>query len=436
MNILLIFGAYKPYMSANGVCCDNVIAELIRRGHSVTALVNAVPTQPKREIKGNLTIERVAPRLSVRLGDLAKRSGISQVRSKLLTFASSLVNNAQLFLMSPLWPSVAPSATKRFSRAAIRLDQIHQFDAVISVYTPAETLLAGCALKQFRKDIVFISYFLDALAGGWGPKRWGKSRIGQHTRKLETYIARYADLLVSMESSRTYHEANPICEYNADNQRHYMNVPLLVPLDVEKTNTESQSNVANAKPHRVRLLFAGYIDYPRRDPIPLLEILKRVCSQMDAKAVFIGTCTKPELFTDYREESGGRIEYIGQLNHDNLIHELRIATAFLNIGSANPNAVSGKIFEYMAYRKPIISTYSIDNEPCVPYLKRYNSCFFIDQRGCDYDAVAQKLVEYLSDERAMRTSECDIEQVFYANTPGAFVDLLTDVVDSRCIHDE
>ena len=50
------------------------------------------------------------------------------------------------------------------------------------------------------------------------------------------------------------------------------------------------------------------------------------------------------------------------------------ASFLVNIGSINPNTVPGKIFEYFAYNKPILSTYSIVDEPSINYLKKL---FFI-----------------------------------------------------------
>lgn len=52
----------------------------------------------------------------------------------------------------------------------------------------------------------------------------------------------------------------------------------------------------------------------------------------------------------------------------------------MNIGVRESNAISGKIFEYMSFGRPIISTYFIDNEACIPFLKKYPLGLMVDER--------------------------------------------------------
>lgn len=400
MKILYILGAYKPNMSANGICSDNVIQRLLQDGHEVTALVNATESCKERSVDGNLTIERVKPRLFLRLSEKAN--------SAFLRVVASIINKAQLFFSAPIWPVVSPCTVRRFSNAALKLQKEKDFDVVISVYTPIDTLLAGYAVKKKYPKVQYVPYFLDALAGGWGPKGWSAEKIERHTRRVEEKIAKYADLIVSMESARAYHMQRPL---NTPVERCYLDVPTLVPREIAPIQ-KSEEDVCT-------ILYSGYINYPQRDPIPLLEVLARLCLKIDVRVIFAGTCSKPEIFEPYIEMSKGRICYLGQQTHEQIFELARRADFFLNIGSTNPNTIACKIFEYMTFSKPIIATYSIDNEPSVSAIQKYGHYFCIDERREDLDKIAEELKEFIqSPDREYEP----VENLFYNNTPAAFTE--------------
>ena len=108
--------------------------------------------------------------------------------------------------------------------------------------------------------------------------------------------------------------------------------------------------------------------------------------------------------------------------HDKLINILKQASFLLNFGVSNPNAISGKIFEYMGFGKPIISTYSIDNEACIPYLKKYPLSFLIDEREKNISKQAIALKKFIEENIDKKVSYEEIAPLFYKNTPQAYVE--------------
>lgn len=424
MNILYILGAYKPRASANGICSDNVIQQLLSEGHSVTALVNAAPGEPNYSVTGNFTIKRVKQRWSLRVDNLSDAfSKAKPLYSALLKKIAILINKVQLFFMAPFWPVVSPITVFRFRQAALSLHKTHCFDAVISVYTPIEALLAGYAVKKKYPEIKYIPYYLDALAGGWGPKKWSVVKIERHTRRIEKKIAEKADLIVSMNSSKEYHLQNPLDTEKQIN-RCFLDVPtLIIP--------KEEIQIKDVPYTGYELLYSGYINYPHRNPLPLLEVMSRLCNLMDITVTFAGTCNKPKLFQPYIQKTNGKIRYLGQQTHDEIITLAKQADLFLNIGSTNPFTIACKIFEYMLFQKPIITTYSIDNEPCIPYLKKYGLYYLIDERLKDYDSIARELQHYIENIHKSDEQHESLERLFYDNTPQAFTSCIAKLVEDK-----
>ena len=77
----------------------------------------------------------------------------------------------------------------------------------------------------------------------------------------------------------------------------------------------------------------------------------------------------------------------------------------------------------MQFRKPIISTFSIENEPSIPYLEKYGNYFLLDERPeSDFQKINDKLLAFLLSEKTVEYK--NYESIFYLNTPKAFIDVL------------
>ena len=413
---LFLLGMYYPRSSANGVCCKNIVDELIAQGYDVTCIVNSDLTRPEYEIIDGAKIFRIKPRLYYRMQEWCYYHPKSKYNN-IIKALSIIINKATLFIMSSIWPIVSPGYTFRFYNKAKQLHKSEKFDAVIAVYTPIDTLYAGYLLKKTFNNIKFIPYYLDALAGGWGPTRWSKEKIDRRTRKLEMKIDRIADILISMKSSEKYHTENPLNKQDST-KRVYLDVPTFA---YNKENTE---NCEAGKNNNIIVLYSGSIHFPDRDPRPLLKHFVSICKECDVELWFMGNNNCQSLFDEYKKISGGRIKTIGQFSHKEAIAIMSKVDAFVNIGNTNPNTVTSKIFEYIQFRKPIISTYSIVDEPAIPYLKKYENHFFLDERKeADFEKVNTSLKRFLLQDHY--DSKIDYSKVYYLNTPQAFIDTIT-----------
>lgn len=412
-KILFMLGMYHPQYSANGISCKNVIDECVKSGYDVSCVVNDYYGEKKEDVIDGAKIYRIKHRLFDRVIQWCDRNkGKSYV--PVIKKIAYIVNKLKFLIMSPMWPFVAPLYSYRFYKKAKSIHCKEHFDTVVCVYTPFDAVMAGCMLKKKYPEIRFIPYYLDAFAGGWGPNVWSDEKRERRTRKWENFIDKKADLVISMASSRKYHEENPL-EMMEPYKRKFLDVPLM--RDINKTENKNKATAIKT------LLFAGGLSFPRRDPRPILEVLSEVCVDSDIEAIFLGECNKPSIFESYYEKSGGKIKYLGQQPHNTVLEMGEKADCFINIGSRNPFTISGKIFEYMSFGKPIISTYYIENEPSKEYLEKYGFALLIDEKK-DVEESANEVKKFLSKIGEKEFDSKVLNDIFYENTPKAFVDLL------------
>ena len=234
--------------------------------------------------------------------------------------AAIIINKIQLFIMSSKWPLVSPAYTSRFYKKAKELCKKETYDAVISVYTPADTLYAGYLLKKEIPTVRFIPYYLDALAGGWGPTKWSKDKIDKATRDLENKVNAIADVVISMKSSESYHCSNPL--NNADKfRRVFLDVPTFVE-NKDCYDTALDNDKGNSP---IKVLYSGSIHFPDRDPRPLLNHFLRICASHNVELLFMGSNNCQTIFDEYSEKSNGKIRVIGQFSHSEAMQKVKEA---------------------------------------------------------------------------------------------------------------
>lgn len=109
------------------------------------------------------------------------------------------------------------------------------------------------------------------------------------------------------------------------------------------------------------------------------------------------------------------------MSHDDILKEEAQADFLVNFGVTNPYTIPCKIFEYMQFNKPIISSKSIENEAAIPYLSKYGSYYIFDEREDSKKSMPNLLKYILSNPKV---GDTDYSQVFYKNTPQAFCDTI------------
>ena len=83
-----------------------------------------------------------------------------------------------------------------------------------------------------------------------------------------------------------------------------------------------------------------------------------------------------------------------------------------------------KIFEYMSYGKPIISTAPISNEPCMKYLKTYPLSLVVDENNNSLDCNVEIVESFILNNCCKHCDSENLKEIYALNTPKAFYDTI------------
>lgn len=409
MNVVFIITELN---SANGICAQSVMREMVSRGHTVYCLTN-------REKHGNLdeTIQYryVKPRLVYRL-----LSGSNN--RKIVKTIGLLLNKLKLAISYPTWPLISPLYARRIYRAAKTICQENHIDMIIPIYTQLDTLIAANRIKTEMPDIKYIPYFLDSLSGGYGPKCFSKEWVIRRGIKWEEKLLPSADKIVMMESS-CLHYKKYCSERSYFSKIIFSDLPLI---------SQPKELIPPQPSDIIELLYIGSIPAHIRDPEPFLKVFQKTKNERYRLSI-VGTSTCREVLSKYAENDS-RIVLFDPIPHDEAIKRIADAAILVNLGNNIKEMTPSKIFEYMSYGKPIISTMPISDEPSASYLRRYPISYLIEYKDIDYELESAKLEEWIDKSIGTRIDFSSIEILFSKNTPEHFCDAViegSDVCEDR-----
>jgi glycosyltransferase involved in cell wall biosynthesis len=231
-------------------------------------------------------------------------------------------------------------------KAALEIIQKYQIDCVITTSPPHSTQLIGLELKK-KFNIQWISDLRDPWTDIYYNKElfrtlWAKKRDS----KFETLCLKHADQLVVVSDSiaRLFEKKNPIVSSKIS----------VIP------NGFDESDFENAETLNTEINYISYIgNLGPNYPIEafLIEFRIFVKNQPNWKLRFVGnvfeevkTSIKNLNILDY-------VEFIPYVEHAKAIEFMLNSKALLLIipnTKENEGILTGKIFEYMASKKPII----------------------------------------------------------------------------------
>lgn len=388
-------------LSANGICANAVITEFLRRGHEVVWICNfenAAPTPTE-----GLEFAQIAPRwIDAQLARYGNRPFIKR--------ALVAINRLGMLRSVFSWPLISKRYLKRVSRAvaAASLDA----DVVIGAYTQIDAIIASHEAKKGNPRLHFIAWYLDSFTGGHGPRFLDAEEIERRGKLWNRQLLENADAVVAMESSRRFHEEH-CCDEPWFDKLRFLDLPLL---DISEAS-DLQANVESNKTKTI--VYAGTHPEGIRSPEFFINVLSFIPNE-SLRVLFVGDETNRILIEACARDR--RIEVRGGVPHEEVSRLLSSADYLLTLGNRLANMTPSKIFEYMAFRKPIIATYPIDSEPSLPYLERYGDALMLDERG-DPLVAAKQLVGFLNAGHEPIAFD-ELKSRFWKNTPSAFCDLV------------
>ena len=294
--------------------------------------------------------------------------------------------------------------------------QNEHFDLILPVYMPLSSLIVGHKIKQKFPDVKFCACFLDSLTGGYVPRHINEEHLENSAMRWEKRLLTNADKVIFMESSHDYHEEiyrdSPIGEKIV-----YFDLPVLIP------QYDNQSRCVERE--TITLLYVGSLPMSIRSPEYLLKAF-RLLPNPALRFIFIGD-SNCRILNEYAAKDA-RIKVLGRLSHDEVLEYEKQADLLVNIGNQNANLTPSKVFEYLSYGKPILSTYCLDGDTSKKYLDRYPLACCVDQRKPIEESAAQ-IDAFLSEALGKTIPFEWVENEFRGNTPKAYVDLIDRILN-------
>ena len=151
-----------------------------------------------------------------------------------------------------------------------------------------------------------------------------------------------------------------------------------------------------------------------------MEVFKYV-----KNATLVMHITNPEDWV--LELSNPNIEIKGRIPHETVIDVIKASDGVLNIGNSDPIFAPSKIIEYIGFGKPIITSYRIDEDSSLKYMKQYPKALCIDERVKAAREAAAEIDAFLQlQDKPLSFGQ--LESLYHKNTPAAIADEIEKII--------
>ncbi len=322
----------------------------------------------------------------------------------------------QLFMI-PFYPIFHPIRQLKLNKRAVEICKQYCIDIVICVSFPFESVVAGRYIKKIMPQVKIVSYLIDAYACGTLPKYLPRGYALTKKQNYEKKNIQNSDLIIAMESSKFY--------YNKQKESFYKNIQYLNPAFMSHPPANCVINNSIIKKGKINIVYTGYLYLPDRNPTYIIHLLSSL-NNKDVRLIFIGKSDIGQIIEDEKKSFPGELIQLDFLPHNELAPILKGADVLLHLGVSNDNAISGKIFEYMSYGKPIISIYFKEKEATLPYFKKYPLSCCINSNTVLFEDAKKQLNDFLQKSIEKEISYDDVYRLFYTSTPEAFCEIIID----------
>lgn len=412
-NVLFIV---TEIQSANGICCMNIMRFIQSKGINVYCISNKEYGQAQHYMIDNINVFTVKPRLTYSINSFLKQKSTKLFFHKVLHLFGMIINKIELLFSIPTWPLISRRWTKRIYKKAETACKQYNIDTIIAVYTQIDALIAAHQIKYKNPNIKYVAYFLDSLSGGYGPKYFSQHWIIKRGIKWEQRVLTLADNIIMMESAKSHYLKN--CKQEKYFKKiNFLDIPLFSPKSSYTQPSEHRTNK-----DIINITYIGSIHKPIRDPQYFLQLFTKLTNSR-LRLNIVGPNNCPDILNHYASIDK-RISIHSYVPHHEAQELINTADFLLNIGNNNPCMTPSKIFEYISYGKPIISTAPIMDEPCIRYLTSYPLSLIIYELKYSIEHNAQLLEQFIKNNYNNHCDSNYLINTYKLNTPQAFFDAI------------
>lgn len=391
--------------SASGLCIINDAVELKKRGWNVDIITCGTKDYSKNN--AGINFYYINPKLFIH--------NQKRARGKYKKKFWENMYRLQVLFYSLVWPLNAPIFVCRLKKMVDSIIKNNSYDAVVPVYTQIDALLAVYWIKKKNSSFKAIAYFIDSLSAGPKPRLLSKRGKLNRGLKWEKQLCSIMDGIVYMESSRSHHEKFSK-DFDYYERTVFLDIPAFVRRFVRDKEIEKKNN------EKIIITYVGSMPLRIRNP----EYAFRVLSSLQGVNVEIRVIGVSELEAKSINTYGLEVYWLGRKPHAEIEQFFVQSDVLLNIGNNIPSMVPSKVFEYISYKKPIVSFSPIENEPSSEYLRKYGYSCIINENE-EFDRNVHMVNDFLKDLPMVKYSDEELEELFYYNTPKAFAEYLEGV---------
>ncbi len=402
---LFLIDYLPPFLSANGICANYVMNE-VRKKYKCYSISFSNVGFEHTEYKYHIP-ERRWSRI------LKKMQCLKKERKIFSYFLLRIFIMIKRVIMLPFWPVISFSTVINFYKQSALLVKEKGITHIVAVSYPGESLLALVLLKiRFQKDVKLVMYPLDVTLGGKFNGCKLEKKISIMTCKIYFRIcALFVDKIIVLENTLDlYKKSLPASIW------HKFEI-CGIPLIVNQKNKKVYSKV-----NTLQLVYGGNIDLSVRNPLPFLSYLEKQSNQHSID-VCVDIYGKMEpMLQKKMEQDYKRIKIVnhGWVDESVLNQAIENASALISFGNNVSHLIPSKIFKYMSQNKPIIHLFTIKDDPCIPYLKKYGHSLLLN---CNMLDVEHDFFEWIYDNQNFYV---DSQSLFPKCTPAYTSNVITE----------
>ena len=413
--------SYPSERSANVDCDEKIVNELKKNKEiEIYCLVYRYNYQSLFEEYTGFKVYRYKKGLLFDLYSWARHHEKSSIGILLLRLHRLLLLAKELILV-PIYPYIEPVGMRQCAIEAIKLHKRIHFDLVFADHNGLDTLYAGKKLKDYDPNIKFIAMMWDPILGKNKAKYVTKTFHEKRSIKAQKLLVKNADLIIMLESAKSvYFQSKYSIDYMDRIQ--FCSIPGVI--QPEENKGELSADVSDLfESGKFNIVYTGIITTDR-DPAHFIRIIDSCSCANKINIVFFCPRDSAEVINAIKTNK------VSVRTHDyidkkalNLVYHL--ADGYLNLGGLEANMIPSKLFNYISYGKPIISTFMVVDDPSVKCLRKYPLSYCVDMRAIDKYS-AEELNSFIECKGKEILAFETVQQLYHKSTPSVYVNMIQD----------
>lgn len=422
-HIVIITGSYGKYMSPGGNIVSGLIEELSKQ-YDVTLVSHKEHFDEERIIGAAFNHELIEDYATCIhhycTAKIRASNKLLSVPFSLLLKGKQMVNAISMHCRKYGYSEIIKKKTVRKINYIMNKKPI---DVLIGVSEPHDAVAAVCEYKEKHRDVFTIIYQLDRFSNGKSLYKYKlfKAKAIEANVKRERYFLNICDACFVLP---------PIAQHYKDGLFNDVREKIVV-TEHPLVRKHHMCNEGESWCKENVIVYAGSFDKTLRNPLYWLQLFIKANEVQGDMPVFrcfsFGNCE--EIILKYSKLCHEKIQNYGKVPYSRIKDEYERCNCILIIGNNSKEEVPSKVFECISYGKGIIYLYYYDDDPVLPYLKKYPMALTIkmDFEKLEYDA--QCLVEFCNNSMQHKIDRQMIVESYKECTPQYVSQQFKDVIE-------